>query len=216
MTRKPQLLTQTLVGFAFALGATVTFSQPSHARRDTFFCGMSNGQPATIVRTSKWGNIPMIRWVDDSFPPPWNPPRRCEEISDRFQQFLDNGLLQYLKGGWLNGQPVLCVAAYKGGACLPNGLIVTLKPDTNPALILNALLDYRNHAGGRPIDLSSGDLSSGLLSTVDGELYFNICDFLTEGSEEESTMPNPEELPPGPVWEWDNQLQVNPRCTEKH
>jgi hypothetical protein len=195
MTRKPQLLTQALVGFAFAIGATVTFSQPSHAR-DTFFCGMSNGQPATIVRNSKWENIPMIRWVDDSFPPPWKPTRRCEEISARFQRFLDNGLLRYLKGGWLNGQPVLCVAAYKGGPCLPNGLIVTLKPDSNPERILNALLDYRNHAGGFI------DLRSGLLSTVDGELYFNIGDFLTELSEEESTMPNLEELPPGPLWDW--------------
>ena len=199
MTRQPQLLTQTLVGFAFALGATVTFSQPSHARRDTFFCGMSNGQPATIVRTSKWGNIPMIRWVDDSFPPPWNPPRRCEEISDRFQQFLDNGLLQYLKGGWLNGQPVLCVAAYKGGACLSNGVLVTLKSGSNPQQVLARLQDRRALASGRTIQLSSD-----LFSTVDGEMYFNIGGFLAEDDPEDNSPANLDDiddLPPGHIWD---------------
>ncbi|WP_446367025.1 COP23 domain-containing protein [Coleofasciculus chthonoplastes] len=34
-------------------------------------------QPTTIFRTSR-GNIPVIRWVDQSFPPPWTPARRCE------------------------------------------------------------------------------------------------------------------------------------------
>jgi len=199
MTRQPQLLTQALVGFAFAIGATVTFSQPSHARDpDKFFCGMSNGQPTTIARTSR-GNTPIIRWVDDSFPPPWTPARRCEEISARFQRFYRNGLLNYIKAGWSNRQPVLCVAAYKGGACLSNGVLVTLKSGSNPQQVLARLQDRRALASGRTIQLSSD-----LFSTVDGEMYFNIGGFLTEDDQDDNLPANSDDiddLPPGYIWD---------------
>jgi hypothetical protein len=189
MTRQPQLLTQALVGFAFAIGATVTFSQPSHTQeRDRFFCRISNGQPTTMIRNT-WGPTPMIHWVN-SFPN-WTPARRCEDVSTRFQRFYRNGTLKYLKGGWYNNQPVLCVAAYKGGDCFD--VLVTLKPGSDPEETLRLLINYKD------LPLS---LSSGFISTVDGQLYFNIDFFITEVYETESIILNPEEPPKGLIWEW--------------
>ena len=142
-----------LMGLTIALGAIATQIQPSYAG-NKFFCGYRNNQPATFVRTSR-GNVPIISWVDNSFPPPWTPLKRCQVISARFEQFYDNGTLNYIKAGWRDDQPVLCVAAYRGGGCLPNGVLVTLKSRADPNLTLQRLLDRRVLATGRPLDLSS-------------------------------------------------------------
>ena len=195
---KLHLIAQTLAGVGIVLGAIATLSQSSYAQ-GKFFCGRSNGQPVTMVRTSR-GNIPIIRWVDNSFSPPWTPLNRCYEISARFERFYDNGILKYIKAGWSNSQPILCVAGDRGGSCLPNGLLVMLKPGSDPQLILQRLLDRRVLAAGNPIDLSGGenhesfispvntdssiDLSGGesdrdLIFEVNGEMYFNIDSWLS-------------------------------------
>ncbi|BAZ37834.1 hypothetical protein NIES4101_37590 [Calothrix sp. NIES-4101] len=143
-----------LIGFSF--GAIAGMSQPGNAQMGKFYCGMSRGVPATLVRTPR-GNKPMIRWVDSAFPPPWTPEQRCEEISMRFQRFFDNGTLNFLRAGRLNGQSVLCVASYKGGPCLPNGVLVTLKANKNPREIMQQLLDNRaGSSGDGTIQLSGG------------------------------------------------------------
>ena len=195
---KLHLFARTLVGWGIALGAIAALGQPSYAQEDKFFCGMSNGKPATIVRTSR-GNIPMIRWVDTSFPAPWTPENRCEEISSRLQRFYDNGTLKYLKAGWIGREPVLCVAGYRGGLCLSNGLLVTLKRGTDPNLTLQRLLNRRALAERNPINLRGGESDKDLVSEVNGETYYNIGSFLAEG---ESSTPETKEPPEGPVWEW--------------
>ncbi|MDJ0714200.1 MAG: COP23 domain-containing protein [Prochloraceae cyanobacterium] len=191
------LISQAAIGLMVALGAIVTQIQPSYAR-DKFFCGYKNSEPATFVRTSR-GNMPIIRWADGAFPPPWTPIRRCQVVSDRFERFYDNGTLKYIKAGWMGGQPVLCVAGYRGGRCLPNGLLVTLKSGADPNLTLQRMLDRRALATGRPLDLSGGtgrrrggprqtttDLSGNndrsLLSELNGESYFDIESFLNESN----------------------------------
>lgn len=189
---------QALAGCGIALSAIAAFNQPSYAQ-DKFFCGTSNGQPVTIVRHNRLGNIPIIRWVDTSFPLPWTPQARCEEISTRFQQFYDNGTLKYIKGGWLDHQPVFCVAAHKKGNCLSNGLLVTLKPGTDPNLTLMRLLDKRVFAPGKPIDLVGGESDEDLIAEVNGEVYFNIESFLAE---DKSSTSETNESPKEPVWEW--------------
>ncbi|MBN3897197.1 MAG: hypothetical protein HWQ41_18545 [Nostoc sp. NOS(2021)] len=163
---------------AIALGSTATLIQPGYTQSSKFYCGMSGGVPATLVRTSR-GNIPVIRWVDNTFPPPWTPQQRCEEISARFQDFYDHEKLNFLRAGKFNKQPVLCVASYKGGSCLPDGVLVTLKGDADPRLTLQRLLDRQGLGGGRPIDLSGGD-SKELFSYKEDAAYLDVRKFISQ------------------------------------
>ena len=77
-----------LVAALIAIAAPAAFSQPAEAQsRNTFFCGMSEGKPATIVRTAR-GNVPLIVWSNEAFSASgWTPKRRCEDVSARFQRF---------------------------------------------------------------------------------------------------------------------------------
>jgi hypothetical protein len=98
---------------ALTISATATITQPSYAQNDAkFFCGISTGVPVTFVRTPR-GDKPIVRWIDKAFSPPWNPEERCVEISERFQQFYNNGTLKYLRTGIYNRQNVLCTATFK-------------------------------------------------------------------------------------------------------
>jgi Circadian oscillating protein COP23 len=156
----------------FALTATTTISEPSNAQISKFYCGVSRGVPSTLVRTPR-GNKPMIRWVDSAFPTPWTPVRRCEDISARFQRFFSNGTLNFLRAGKFNGQPVLCVASYKGGPCLPSGVLVTLKSGANPSQVLQKLLDNRAGSSSDGAILLEGNTNLEV-STIDDADYFDI------------------------------------------
>ena len=82
---------------------------------------------------------------------------------------------------------------------MPNGLLVTLKPGTDPNLTLKRLMGGRALATGRPINLSGGESDEDLISEVNGEAYFNMEGFLAEGKSPTSETNEP---PEGPVWEW--------------
>jgi hypothetical protein len=172
------LCVQTLAGCVIALKAITVLSQPSYVE-DVFFCDKDKNKgnhPTTFARTSR-GNIPIIRWVDKSFPDPWTPQKRCEEISIKLQRFYDNGTLKYLKAGTFNGQPVLCIVDYKGGSCRTDGVLVTLKPEADPQLTIGRIMDRRELAKGRPIDQAS---EGKWISEVNHEIYFNIDTFLND------------------------------------
>ncbi|MFK0729671.1 MAG: COP23 domain-containing protein [Gloeotrichia echinulata GP01] len=202
---KNSLFTATLSIITLAVSAAATITQPSYGQNqqnNTFFCGISRdssgrGVPATFARTSQGTSLPVIRWVDKAFPAPWTPEKRCEEISARFQQFYDNGTLNFLRAGKSGNQPVLCVASFKGGDCLPKGVLVTLKPGTNPQLTLERIMDYSGRSSGKPIELSS---NQDVVSSVNDAAYLDMKKFL--GEVEGSGKPQPKPCPSGrPAWE---------------
>lgn len=126
---KLQSLTVVLTAGAIALGGLTINTQPSHAQSTTFFCGMSNGVPATIAQTPR-GNVSVIRWVSSYFSGAgYNPQTRCQEVSGRFEAYKNNGTLNYITTGIMNGQPVVCTRSTNGGGC--NGLLFTLKQGEN-------------------------------------------------------------------------------------
>lgn len=159
---KLRLFAHVLTGLAIALGSATAIEQPSYAQSNKFFCGMSQGKPATIVRTSR-GPRAVIQWTDTSFGQ-YTPQVRCEKISARFERFYDNGTLKYLRAGRQRNQPVLCVAGYEGGPCLANGVLLTLRPGANPLTVLQRLKDFQGSAGGRPIELFGRDEDRGVIS----------------------------------------------------
>lgn len=179
MSMKLGALSQIVSVIALSIGTTISISLPSDAQTGKFYCGMSRGVPATLVRTPR-GNKPMIRWVDSAFPPPWTPEKRCEEISARFQRFFDNGTLNFLRAGKLNGQAVLCVASYKGGPCLRNGVLVTLKADKSPREILQQLLDNRAGSSGDGTIQLSGTGGNAAVSSDKDAAYLDVQKLIGE------------------------------------
>jgi len=176
---KPNLLAKTLMGITISFGAIAVSSESSQAQ-SRFSCDVS--QMSTTVSTER-GSIPLIRWTDRSFPPPFTPEERCQIVSDRFKKFDDNGTLKYIKADTINNLPALCVAAYKGGSCLPDGLLVTFKPGTDANQTLLKILDRRVWAASGPIKLSSATGSNSLVSQVDGTNYVDMEVFLNWGDE---------------------------------
>ena len=183
---KRNLLTQTMLGLSLTVGAIATGVESVQAQ-DRFACDTQ--QMATTVLTER-GSIPLIRWTDRSFPPPFTPEQRCQIVSDRFKTFHNNGTLKYIKADKINNLPALCAAAYEGGPCLPDGLLVTFKPGTDANQMLIRLLDRRVWAASGPIKLSSGSnqrsssepvtdkKTKSAIAQIDGETYVDMELFL--------------------------------------
>ncbi|MCC0177878.1 COP23 domain-containing protein [Waterburya agarophytonicola K14] len=175
--------TLSIVGIIFS--SFLTNIKPSIAQ-DRFFCD-ENGL-FTSVNTER-GALPLIRWSDRSFPPPFSPAQRCQIVSQRFQKFDSNGTLKYIKADMVNNLPALCVAAYLGGKCLPDGLLVTFKPGTDANKTLIKLLDQRVWAARETISLSGNSNDSippeekSVISQVNGTTYINMELFLNWNNE---------------------------------
>jgi hypothetical protein len=167
-----------LAGLAMTFGATATFSEPSQANSNsnsnsnTYYCAQLNGIWNTFVNTPR-GRITLINWVRNHSED-WTPQRRCLEVSKRFQKFLEDGTLKYIRTGTVNRQPVICVANDRGGACPDRNVLVTFKPGTDPEEVLIQLVDFRRSVSGQTIVLSEND--SGFYA--DGEFYVDLAKFL--------------------------------------
>jgi hypothetical protein len=128
----------------------------STSEKVTFSCSTSNGVPTTVAKTSH-RITPVIRWVSDfGGEVGYTPQKRCEEVSNRFQQYYNQGVLNFVTTGRENNQNIICVSSEKGGAC--QGLLFTLKPSDNPSLVIGQMFEVAGYASG-PLDQSS---SSGI------------------------------------------------------
>ena len=172
---KINIVTKTILGFTIALSAVGIFSEASYGEQK-FFC--DEQQQSTVVRTHQ-GDIPMIRWQDQSFPPPWTPLQRCREVSARFNKFNDNGTLKYMRAAIKDNDPVICVAGYKGGSCLDDGLLITLKYGSDPNITFKRIIDRRIWATSGSVYLSDEKNGDELISEVDGTVYFDIESLLS-------------------------------------
>ena len=168
----------TLILVLSSVASAIAISAKPSQAQSRFSCNQK--QISTMVQTER-GSIPLLRWTDRSFPPPYTPEQRCQIVSERFRKFDDNGTLKYIKADRLNNLPVLCIAAYKGGSCLPDGLLVTFKPGTNADTALAKILDRRVWAAGEPYRLCSNDCankSERVVSQFNSQTYVNMELFL--------------------------------------
>ncbi len=143
------LLTQVLRGSGLGVIAllqtltpTLTLAQPStQVTNPTFFCGSVDGIPATMARTST-GEMPMVIWdINTIKDPNINLQKQCEEVSNRFQTYSDNGTLNYITSGIMNGQLVACVAPGENEPC--SGILFPLSGGSNPRGILQRMFRIR-------------------------------------------------------------------------
>lgn len=165
-----------LAGLAVVLGATTTHAQANEIRSNTYYCAQLQGNWNTFVNTPR-GRIDLINWVR-TYSKEWTPKARCVEVSKRFQNFLDNGKLKYIRTGVINSQPVICVANTRGGSCPNSNVLITLKPETNPETVLIKLIDFRRTVSGQTIVLSDND--SGFYA--DGHFYVDMEKFLEQAT----------------------------------
>jgi Circadian oscillating protein COP23 len=188
---KASFLRPIVIATALGLMAAPAFMQPSQAETQSnarFFCSAivnsATGEktPMTLAKTRR-GNVEMIRWKSTFFKNGVNdftPMSRCTEVSRRFQDFYNQGILSYLTTGKMNAQNVICAAEEYGGPC--SGLLLTLEPKDNPQQVLQELMNIRTHASGGPLTRGSGSA------------YFDVEDFLATApvqttSAQEETLP---------------------------
>ncbi|CAD5955585.1 hypothetical protein NO108_03204 [Planktothrix rubescens] len=169
---------------ALTLGTTLVASQPSQAQSRQFFCGLSYGYPTTIVRTPR-GNKPIIVWTENSWiSDTLTPRRRCQEISNRFQDLYNKGQLGTAKAGIVNRQPVICGVANAQGSCNSSNVLVTLTRDQNPNEIATQLINTRASVSGQPVYLS-GNQEGWIEPQIgsDGFVFFDMDIIVGDHSE---------------------------------
>ncbi|MGL5195490.1 MAG: COP23 domain-containing protein [Chroococcales cyanobacterium] len=129
------------------LTATLTLAQPQPPVETTsFFCGTVEGIPATIARTPN-GEMPMVIWDENAIKDPEiNAQQQCEEVSTRFQTYYDNGTLNYITSGVMNGQLVACVAPGENAPC--SGMLFPLSGGSNPRGMLQRMFRIRVTSAG--------------------------------------------------------------------
>lgn len=121
--------------------------RPMPIAQDYFFCGQSSHRTPTTFVSTPTGNIPLIRWVSHYFAGSgYDPQTRCEEVSQRFNQFYRQGQLNYITTGIVNQLPVVCISSEIGGPC--TGVLLTLKPREDAARVVQQLFDVRAGASG--------------------------------------------------------------------
>lgn len=150
---------------AIAFLSTSALSQPSAAEETTFFCGSSKGVLATIARTPG-GEVPIIFWNSPTFSQSGNMPQNlCEEVSQKFQTYYNNGNLKYITTERRNGQLVACVAQEENGSCSGEPLFSLSSNESNPRATLQRIFRIRV-ASAAPI------------SETNSRLYINIDKYL--------------------------------------
>lgn len=178
---KNMLFVTIVTGFAF----TVSFASASTHSKATpnpnFFCGTKDGVPTTVAQTSR-GDVPVIRWVSDYFSGAgYTPQKRCLEVSERFQNFYNNGMLNYITTGVINRQPVVCVAETPGSTC--SEVLFTLEKNDDPNVVMQQLFNVRIRAtaaaitrGGSPVNQNQ-------------PIYIDVNDYLNKTPVEEGISP---------------------------
>lgn len=120
-----------LLASAVAAGSVSIGSGSAQTNSYRFVCQPNNGgTPTTFVTLPNGEQRPFINWRSDAFIlAGYSQQRRCNEVTDRMNQYVRAGNFQYITHGTMNNIPVLCVTNRKGGGC--TGLLYTLKPAQN-------------------------------------------------------------------------------------
>ncbi len=128
-----KLIASILTGISLGLGSVITQPIEANSPQRKFACVSVKGVPTTVFNsgTSQTKQISMIRWSknDNAFGDIWTPQRRCQEVSAKFQEYYDQGKLEYITHGIKNGYPIVCVASFEGGSC--TGQLFTLRKGDN-------------------------------------------------------------------------------------
>jgi hypothetical protein len=122
-------------------------NQPAFSQPTTFVCGTNEGAPATVVKSQKHGEVTLITWKSGFFDNSgFDNQTRCDKVSQKFQDFYNQGNLKYFTAGSANKQPIICAVASTNSPCNSESQLFTLKPDSNPEETLQKLFGIRRGA----------------------------------------------------------------------
>jgi hypothetical protein len=139
-----KLLTLAIFSLTFVLAippVSVGQSLISDANKRTsprYYCGVEQGIPATMVEFMST-KLVLIRWTTNFFASSFSPKNRCEVVSERLQRYYDEGSLNYLKTGVVNGLPVICAAKNAEERCTTDRILLTLIPNSDSKEVFNSL-----------------------------------------------------------------------------
>lgn len=163
----------TVLGLSTLAGFVSSAQAQSQAQ---FECAFDeNNIPTTFVQTPD-GIVQIFKWKSTWFNPPYTPAQRCQEVTNRLNQFQPD----YLVTGRVNNYNVICA----GTQCYADGsnLLLTLRPDQSPAQVLQEIDNTRDGVGGPSMQLSGGGNKvqrGGFLSTSnDGGTLFNLQGYI--------------------------------------
>ncbi|MCM1981543.1 COP23 domain-containing protein [Lyngbya confervoides] len=128
-----------------------------------------------IVSTVVWvperqGNVRLVGWKSEYFSSAgFDPAKRCEAVSPKFQQAYEQGRL-LLTAGHLGGYPVVCGVKDKSESCNRENQLFTLKPHDRPMEVLLRLAD-----------ILEGKSSDMLLQNSGGDRFIEIKKWLKKG-----------------------------------
>ena len=157
VTLTPQQLLTLGLATLTAIGANglLVASSPALTATTSFVCGKVEGKPATVARTKK-GDIPIVVWSSEGFSDAgFTPQIRCQQVSARFQTLYRSGQLKYITAGTVNNLPVVCATKQLASACTQQNLLYTLKPNSDPQLVIKRLMAIRNRATSRSLEESA-------------------------------------------------------------
>jgi Circadian oscillating protein COP23 len=157
MVMEPKQLLTLGLATVTAISASTLLIPSSQALTATtnFVCGKSDGKPATVARTKK-GDVPIVIWSSEGFSESgFTPQVRCQQVSARFQSLYRSGQLKYITAGTINKLPVVCATKQLNSACTQQNLLYTLKPNSDPKLVIARLMAIRNRATSRGLEESA-------------------------------------------------------------
>ncbi len=131
---------------------------------------------ATVARRGELVTPPLLTW-DKTLGGGWTPEKRCETVSQRFNQAvqINGGKLSYLRltYGPLNGETVICYTDNSNRPCSSSSLLFTLSTENadTPQQVLTDLKTFALSASGTAIQESPPQL---LYETEDGRTYFDL------------------------------------------
>ena len=139
LTLKSQL---SIIAIATATTASLGMLNSAEAQTEKGFkCDVDSGVPTTIYHNAQGQKEPWIKWVSNYFSDSeWTPFSRCQAVSERLEEYRQEGKLKYVTLGMENEQQVICVASYDNGPC--EGTIYTLKPEQDGIATLNNLFAW--------------------------------------------------------------------------
>jgi len=128
----------------------------------SFYCGtISESETGETTPTTlayvpqRKANIPIIAWKSNLGI--WNPQKRCDLVSEKFQTFYQDGRLNYLSDGEISGYSVICALLDKQQQCSGENQLFQLRTGTNPEDVIVGLKDS---FGGKASDTGVIEQSS--------------------------------------------------------
>jgi hypothetical protein len=168
LVMKARKISLSIILFITAIATTLilsmipSVSQANSSERVSFSCQniFDRASQENLPTTVAW--IPeqkkhrqIIIWKSNYFRG-WDTRRRCKIVSPKFQRFYEQGTLNYLTNGRVEGNPVICAVATEGDKCNQDNQLFQLKDKRSSETVIVDLFRILIGDARGPIYQSSG------------------------------------------------------------